>query len=114
MNGPPEGDDSKNMMVLPWDVLIELEVVLAFKIFLVVRRYRNCGLLHLDLLSHLIRLTHACVYSDHSLDEDYQFNYKLESELLGSNYRQRRFLNKLVLQLCHSSLNPSHDLIKLL
>ena len=39
-------------------------------------------------------LKHARVCSDHFLEEDYDMNYKLESELLGKLVNQRRFLSK--------------------
>ena len=88
VNGPAEADYSKILMLNSCVALgctnIELEVALAFTIFHVLKRHNNCGLLHLDLLSHRI-LKHALMRSDNSLVEDYQFNYKLESELLGSN-----------------------------
>ena len=51
------------------------EVALSFTEYHVIKRDRNCGLLHLNL--------RACVCCDHFLVEDYYPNYKMQSEVIG-------------------------------
>ena len=78
MNGPAEGDDSKIIMV---NSCVALGCTnrtgngVSFHRIPCDKETQKLWLIAFNVLSHLIRLKHACVCSDPSLDEDYQFNY---------------------------------------
>ena len=86
MNGPAEGDDSEIIMVnlcVAFGCSSRAGSGVSFHKVSCDKETQKLRLIeNRQSPSKQPNLLHACVCSDHSLEEDYQFNYKLESEFV--------------------------------